>query len=165
MKMVMIPHMKQRVYVETTIVSYLTARPSRDLIVLARQELTRQWWKSRKSSFDLFISQYVLDEAASGDNEASSRRLEILSTLPVLPTLDEATSLAAKILNSGAIPQKAATDALHISMAAVHAMDVLMTWNCRHIANTDIIADVGYVIMEAGYEAPLIYTPQEMMGR
>src|SRR2546428_612923 len=124
--------MKERVYVETSIVSYLSARTSRDVVVAAHQRMTRQWWRGR-GKYSLLISQVVLDEAALGDPTARSRRLRALHGIPILPLTDDATSLAGELVQRGALPKKATVDALHIAIAAAHQVDYLLTWNCKHI--------------------------------
>ena len=156
--------MKRRVYIETSIVSYLTARPSRDLIRAARQQITHDWWEDRKQEFDLFVSQYVLDEAGDGDPDAARERLEALDGLPLLETTDEAVELGEALIAQGAIPKQAATDALHIAVATVHTIEILLTWNCRHMANAEILGVVSRVIRSMGYEPPVICTPDELMG-
>ena len=112
--------MKQRVYVETSIVSYLTGRASRDMIIAAHQELTRQWWETRAFSFDLFVSELVREEASKGDVEASSNRMSAIEELPILGTSNEAVLLAEQLVSSGPIPREYAADALHIAISAVN---------------------------------------------
>jgi len=155
---------KQRVYVETTIVSYLTARPSRDLILAAHQEVTRQWWEGQRERFGLYVSQFVLDEAGDGDPTAAAQRLKLLSGFPLLPLTDEVRDVATGLLDAGVLPQRAHADGVHIAVATVHEMDVLLTWNCRHLANASILGSVGRHLREKGYEAPIICTPDELMG-
>ncbi len=154
----------KRVYIETSIVSYLTARPSRDLVLAARQQITGDWWEDRRSEFELFISQYVLDEAGDGDPLAARRRLELLDELPVLEITDEAVELGEALIHEGVLPPKAVTDALHIAIAVVHEMDVLLTWNCKHLANAETLGAVTRVIRTRGFESPVICTPDELMG-
>lgn len=156
--------MKERVYLETTVVSYLAARPSRDLILAAHQQLTRQWWEERRNRFDLYISQLVLNEAGGGDAEAAAARLGLLDGLPLLPLTDEVRDLAKGLLKARVLPQKAEIDSAHVAVAAVHEMDVLLTWNCRHLANGLILGNVGRYLRAQGYEAPTICTPDELMG-
>ena len=115
--------MKPRLYLETTVPSYLTSRPSRDLIIASHQQITREWWEKRQSDFQVYISQLVLDEAGAGDLAASRERLKLLRPLPLLDITPEVTVLASAILASGNIPRKAASDAAHIAIAAVHGMD------------------------------------------
>ena len=155
--------MKPKVYIETTIPSYLAARPTRDLIVAAHQEITRQWWLEHRSRFDLFISRLVIDEAGSGDREAAKERLRLLRGIVELDVSGEATSLAALLIARAAIPPKAATDAAHVAMAAVHGMDFLMTWNCTHLANAMMTTQIAQVCNTAGYRCPVICTPEELL--
>jgi hypothetical protein len=155
---------KKRVYIETSIASYLTARPSRDLIQAARQQITTDWWEDRRSEFDLFVSQYVIDEAGDGDIDAASRRLKLLDGLPLLESTEEAVELGEVLLSEGVVPQKAVTDALHIAIATIHKMNVLLTWNCKHLANAEILGELSRVIRSRGYEPPVICTPDELMG-
>jgi hypothetical protein len=119
--------MRPRLYLETTIPSYLTSRPSRDLIVAGHQQVTRDWWDKRRGDFQIYISQFVLDEVSAGDPAAARERLKILHSLPLLDITPEVAELASGILISGKIPRKAATDAAHIAIAAVHGMDFLVT--------------------------------------
>ena len=155
--------MKPKVYLETTIASYLAAKPSRDLIVAGNQELTREWWSERRERFDLYISQFVLDEVMEGDPDASKRRMEFLAGLNELEATKEAEYLTEKLLAEGVVPRKAATDAAHISIAAVHGMDFLLTWNCKHIANAQMLKKIYSVCEKAGFNFPLICTPAELM--
>ena len=124
-----------RIYLETTVVSYLAARPSRDLRVAAHQQATSEWWTRRRDDFDLFASQLVVEEASAGDAEAALRRLGYLAGVPLLDLTDRSLALAEKLLTDAAVPAEAEQDALHIAVAAVHGMDYLLTSNCRHIAN------------------------------
>jgi len=155
---------KPAVYVETTIPSFLTGRPSNNLILAGKQELTRQWWDERKGGFDLFVSQYVLDEAASGDPEAARRRMLALEGIPLLEVDDETLRLADLIMATRLIPPKSKTDAGHIAVAARHSTDYLLTWNCAHIANAEILPAINFVVSEAGFILPTICTPDELFG-
>ncbi len=156
--------MKARLYLETTVPSYLTAWPSRDLIRASHQQLTREWWARRREDFEVFISQLVLDEAAAGDPLAASERLVVLADLPLLDLTEEVSSLAAALVASLALPAKAATDAAHITVAAVHGMHFLVTWNCAHIANAEMATAIQDVCRQHGFIAPVICTPEELMG-
>ena len=153
-----------KVYIETTIVSYLTARQSRDLIVAAHQQLTQEWWANRRPGFDLYASQLVVQESGVGDAVMAGKRLEILDEMPLLDVNQDAVSLARELVDKGPIPQKAAVDALHIAVATVHGMDYLLTWNCKHIANAEMRASVTKICRAAGYEPPVICTPEELLG-
>ena len=122
-----------RLYVETTIPSYLTARPSKDLRLAANQQTTREWWDTRRHEYDLFISEVVLDEAADGDPEFTARRLTLLNGIARLQASEVADALVARLLDEQIIPAVAAPDAAHVAIAAAHSMDFLLTWNCTHI--------------------------------
>ena len=156
--------MKPKVYIETTIPSYLVAKPSRDVVVAGRQELTREWWEVRRKDFSLYISQFVIDEAILGDPDMAQRRLDVIAELEQIEISDAIGVLAERIIDSGAIPLKAATDAAHIAVAAVQEMDYLLTWNCKHIANAEISRTVRKVCEEVGLVCPVICTPEELMG-
>jgi hypothetical protein len=149
------------VYVETTIVSYLTARPSRDIVLAAHQQLTLEWWE-RRARFDLFVSQAVITEASRGDAEAARRGLLAIRNMPVLATSGEGADLAAYFLDVQAIPRKAAVDALHVAVAVVHGLDYVLTWNCVHIANALIRGRIEHACREQGYQPPTICTPEEL---
>ncbi|MCL0065682.1 type II toxin-antitoxin system VapC family toxin [Dehalococcoidia bacterium] len=154
--------MKPKVYVETSVVSYLTGWPSRDLIVAAHQQITREWWQSR-TRFDLYVSQIVIREAAGGDPEAAALRLKVLEGVQVLQLSSEVRSLAKQLMTEGPLPRKTELDALHIGSAVVNGMDYLLTWNCTHIANAAIRHMIEAVCRSMGYEPPVICTPEELM--
>lgn len=157
--------LKSSIYVETSIVSYLVGwLNQRDLGVAHNQQFTREWWSRRRSDFDLFISPVVIDEARKGDPSLAAQRLEYLATLAVLEVTAAARSLAEDLLRSTGIPRKAELDALHISVAAVSGMTYLLTWNCTHIANAEILPKVYEVCRDAGYEPPFVCTPLELLG-
>ena len=155
--------MKQRVYVETTIVSYLSARRSRDLVMAAHQELTREWWETRSGDFQLLVSELVRDEVAEGDREASATRVAAIGNIPILRISELAVSLAEELVSKGPIPPEAAADALHIAIAAVNGVDFLVTWNCRHLANATLRGRIEAMVEDAGYGCPVICTPEELM--
>ncbi len=152
-----------RIYIESTIPSYVAARPARDLLQAARQQLTRDWWESRSSDHNLFASQLVLDEIAVGEPEMATRRLELMNGVPLLQSTDEAEELACAIMEAGLLPEKASPDGTHIALATVHAIDILLTWNCRHIANAFILGRLRRLIESRGYNAPVICTPEEFL--
>jgi len=154
--------MSSTIYLETTIVSYLTARPTRDLVRAAHQEVTREWWATR-SAFDLYISQLVLDEAGAGDAGAAAQRLEALRDAPLLELTSEATALARELVRQAALPPKAAADALHIAIAAVNGLNFLLTWNCTHIANATMRPRIEAICRAGGFEPPVICTPLELL--
>lgn len=156
--------MKPRAYVETTIPSYLTAWPSRDLIRAAHQQVTREWW-DRRASFELFISPLVIVECQAGDPTAAADRLATVAGLPLLDATDAVAALAEALTRAVPIPQKAAADAVHIATAAVHGIQYLLTWNCTHIANAVLRPRIEAACRAAGCEPPLICTPQELPPR
>ena len=150
-----------KVYVETSVVSYLTAWPGRDLVRAAHRQVTRDWWATR-GRFNLFASQFVLDEAAAGDNDAAIRRLAILQEVALLEITTDAVFLAERLIAGGGLPQKARVDSLHIAISAVHGMDYLLTWNCKHIANAALRGKIEDLCRVAGFEPPIICTPLEL---
>jgi hypothetical protein len=153
-----------KVYLETSFVSYLAAWPSRDLIVASHQQITHEWWRRRRASFDLYVSQRVIDEAGAGDEEAAQRRLTLLEGLPLLDLNEEVIRLAQEFVAQGPFTEAASADAVHIAVAAVHAMDFLLTWNCRHIANAEIVRMTAVICDDEGYGIPHICTPEELLG-
>jgi predicted nucleic acid-binding protein len=155
--------MKPKVYLETTIVSYHTARPSRDIITTAHPQITQEWWSQQRQSFDVFISQIVLQEVGEGDDDAIRRRREMLDGIPELEGNLEAIELAQAFVTNGLIPQKSGADALHIAIATVHGMNYLLTWNLKHIANAVLRNDIASFCRQHGYEPPIICTPEELM--
>lgn len=154
--------MTRATYLDSNIISYLTARPSRDIVSLAHQQLTREWWDRHRQSFDLHVSELVLFEIGRGDPTAARARLELVRELPVLRISTEARVLADRIFRATTLPDKAASDALHIALAAVNGMDFLLTWNCTHIANGVILEIVNAVCRDSGYEPPIVCTPEEL---
>ena len=152
------------VYIETTIASYLTARPSRDLRAAAWQQTTIQWWEQERPRYELFTSELVLAEARSGDADAAGRRLAIVETLPLLSVTDEAKGLADRLVADGAVPTQAEADALHIAIASVHGIDYLLTWNCRHIDNATAKPAIRSSCAVAGYTCPEICMPLELLS-
>ncbi len=156
--------MKARLYLETTIPSYLTAWTSRDLVMAGHQQVTREWWERRRGDFAIYISTFVLDEAGDGDPSAAQRRLVALEGLPLLAATIEAHELAGRLIRECRLPTRAATDAVHIAIATVHGMDYLLTWNCAHLANAEIVPKVRAVCEASGYVCPMICTPEALMG-
>jgi len=153
----------ERVYIESTFVSYLTARASRDLIVAGHQQITHDWWDSRRGDYELCASQLVLQEAGDGDPQAAQERLDVVATMTVLEVKEGAVELAEELVQAGALPAKAGNDALHIAVAAIHRIPYLLTWNCRHMANATMRAEIERVCAGKGFKAPIICTPEEMM--
>jgi predicted nucleic acid-binding protein len=155
--------MAATVYLETTIPSYLAARPSRDLVTSAHQQITIEWWQTRRTAFELYISQLVIDEAVLGDPETAERRLAYLAGIPSLEVTTSAQGLASSLLSSGLLPAKAAADALHIAIAAANGIDYLLTWNIRHLANATIRRGIEEACRRVGWASPVLCTPEELM--
>ena len=155
--------MKPRLYLETTIPSYLVARPSRDAIMHGQQAATRQWWEDRRSSYEVFVSEFVDLEAARGEVEMAAARAAAMQGLPRLAVTEAALELAAEILRTGLVPAKAAVDASHIAVASVHRMDILLTWNCTHIHNIAISRQIERLCARAGWPCPTICTPFDLL--
>ena len=153
--------MKPTVYIETTIPSYLAAWPSRDLIRAAHQQLTREWWAER-DEFDLYTSEFVVQECEQGDVQAAAERLVLLSGIPILEQVPTVTPLVEALINEVPIPKKAALDAFHVAMAATNGIQYLLTWNCTHLANAALRNRIEAICRTAGFEPPLICTPQEL---
>jgi len=155
---------KKTVYIETSIISYLTARPSRDLLASAWQKITVDWWDSQRDRFELFASDIVIEEAGKGDNVAAGRRLETLTGISLLSITDEVILFSETLIKAGAVPKKAIGDSLHIALSAVHGIDYLLTWNYRHIDNAETKPIIRSVCLVNRYGYPEICTPQELMG-
>ena len=156
--------MSESVYIETSILGYLTARRTKNLILAANVEVTKEWWESRRSTFTLYISQIVLDEVACGDSEIAVKRLELLKGLSIVGLNQSVRDLSVQFLIQSNLPPKASDDAVHIAAATVHGMDYLLTWNCKHIANAQIQKKLSQICIDFGYELPRICTPYELMG-
>ena len=155
--------MKPKVYVETTIISYLAARPSRDLIVAGHQQITHEWWQISRHNFAVVSSQLVAREAGAGDPEAADARLAFLAGLTLLEITEEALTLAQRLLQAKAIPQDFPEDALHVAVAVVNGIEYLLTWNYKHLANAGMRSKIEATCRELGYEAVIICTPEELM--
>jgi len=155
--------MKKTVYIETSIPSYLTARPSRDIRAAAWQQITAQWWKEARPDYELFTSELVVTEASAGDPEAAGRRVEALEGIAELPIDREVQELAEALISKGGVPAGAEADALHIAVAAVHRIDYLLTWNFRHIDNAASKPLIRVICAEAGYSCPEICAPVELL--
>jgi len=153
-----------RLYLETSVVSYLTARPSMNIVTAAHQLITARWWSHRRDDFDLVISELVLEEAARGDAAAAEKRLAALEGIPLLGVTTAASHLAGAIVRAHLLPDKAFPDALHIAVASIHAVEYLLTWNCSHIANAELLPRVTVLVEDAGFNMPFVCTPEELLG-
>ncbi len=155
--------MKNSVYIETSIVSYLTARPSNDIRSVSQQNITSEWWSFRRNEFDLFISEFVIIEASRGDKNAAAKRLAAIEGIAELEVLDTTAKLARTLISQGSLPAKAEIDAFHVAVAATHGVEFLLTWNCKHIANAIMRPKIEQVCREEGFEPPIICTPTELL--
>ena len=155
--------MKPTAYIETSVVSYLTARPSRDLVIAAYQEITREWWRDAANEFQLVASELVIAEAGAGDPDAAQARLQALESITLIDATAEAESLATRLLDMGAVPQQAAADAAHVAIAVANGVEYLVTWNFRHIANAAMRTRIERVCRQVGFEPPVICAPNELL--
>jgi predicted nucleic acid-binding protein len=156
--------MSETVYIETSILGYLTARPTRNLILAANIEVTKEWWELHRGTFTLYVSQVVLDEVGRGDADIALKRLDILNGVPLVELNQSVRGLAAQFLSRSNLPPKASDDAVHIAAATVHGLDYLLTWNCKHIANAQIQRKLAEISLDLGYQLPVICTPYELLG-
>ena len=155
--------MNPTAYIETSVVSYLTARPSKNVAIAAYQAVTRKWWRIASGTFDLVASELVVTESAAGDTDAARARLEVLESVTLLNVTEETEGLTQRLLARGAVPRQAAADAAHIAIAVTNGVDYLVTWNFRHIANATMRLQIERVCRQAGYEPSVICTPNELM--
>jgi predicted nucleic acid-binding protein len=156
--------MKQKVYIETSIISYYTARPSRDLVVAARQEITHEIWPILQEKFDIYISALVIQEASRGDREASKKRLDALYGIPIIEISQGAQEVAQSLISAKAIPSESEEDALHIAVASTNGMNFLLTWNFSHINNAFKKSKIIRTIEKQGFVPPEICSPDEFLG-
>jgi hypothetical protein len=154
---------KPKVYIETTIPSYLSASLSNDLRVASNQSVTLEWWDTRGPHFDLYVSEFVTAEASLGNIEVANKRLQFIQSLPSLSVGEEARRLAKALMTEGPIPPNAEIDAYHIAVAATNGIEYLLTWNCTHIANAIMRPKIEEICRKHGYEPPIICTPLELM--
>ena len=156
--------MKPRVYIETSVISYLTSRPSRDLVTAANQQITREWWEQRRGDFELVVSDYVAFEVARGDPDAARARVDAIRDIEELPVSAKVDDLAEALCTQGGLPAKAWVDAFHVAVAAVARVDYLLTWNCTHIANAETLPRIEAICRQLGFEPPNICTPMALLG-
>lgn len=154
----------ETVYLETTIVGHVAGRLHPDPFVAARQQVTRKWWENHATRFAVYISQLVVDECSAGDPAAAEERLEVVEGLDVLESWGEVDRLADALISGAAIPASEPRDAFHIAIAAVNGVQYLLTWNFKHIANATLRSKIERVCRDAGYEPPIICTPDELTG-
>ena len=152
------------IYMETTVVGHLAGRIHRDPLVAARQQATRNWWRDEASKYTVLISQLVLDECSDGDPEAAAERLEVIKDLDLIDASDEVDALAGSLIVGHAVPASEPRDAFHIAISAVNGINYLLTWNFKHIANASLRGRIEQVCRDAGFDPPVICTPEELMG-
>jgi hypothetical protein len=151
---------KISVYIETTVISYLTARPTNDVVMAAHQLLTKRWWDQQRTVFDLCTSELVIDEARQGDPSAAAQRLAVLTDIPLLDVNEAARKLAGDLVQAMQLPPRALVDAAHVAVSAIHAIDFLLTWNCRHLANGALAPKIEQTCLANGFKSPRILTPE-----
>jgi predicted phage gp36 major capsid-like protein len=156
--------MKRIVYIESSVISYLTSRPNRDIIIAGRQAITLDWWENNRHRFELRISILVEEEISRGDPSAAQLRLEKVAQIPSLLISDEATRIADLLLANGAMPEGNEEDALHIGIAAAQGADFLLTWNFKHINNAETKAAITRLVESCGYACPQLCSPEELGG-
>ncbi len=154
--------MNESVYIESSVISYLASRPSRDVVISARQAITESWWQSQKSQYDVFISGLVIQEISKGDETAAQMRLAIIKDISMLGTSNEALNLAEALLEQGAVPSNSEEDALHIGIAAASGINFLLTWNFKHINNAHTKALISLVVEKHGFVCPILCSPEEL---
>lgn len=152
------------VYIETSVISYLTARPSRDVILLGQQVFTARWWETDRLAYRCFVSEPVLAECAMGDPDAARRRLQAIEAISILPNSDQVARLTAVYLAEGLVPPKMRYDAVHLAMASAHGIDYLVTWNCRHLATPRARRMIAGINQREGFSIPALTTPMELAG-
>lgn len=156
--------MKNTVYIESSVISYLTSRPNRDVVIAARQAITTDWWENHRHRFELCISILVEEEISRGDSSAAQQRLEKVAEIPSLSISDEATRIAGLLLATGAVPKGSEEDALHIGIAAAQGADFLLTWNFKHINNAETKTVIIRTVESCGYVCPQLCSPEELGG-
>ena len=156
--------MKPTVYVESSVISYLTSRPNRDVIIAGRQSVTLDWWENQRHRFELRISVLVEEEISKGDSSAAQQRLDKVAEIQSLLISDEAVRIADLLLGEKAVPKGSEEDALHIGIATAQGADFLLTWNFKHINNAEKKAAITRLIESAGYACPQLCSPEELGG-
>jgi len=156
--------MKKSVYVESSVISYLTSRPSNDLIKSARQAITDNWWQNQKDKFEVYVSELVELEISKGNPEAANLRLKVTEDIPNLDISSQAKEIAKELIKTKAVPENSTEDALHIAIATVHGVQFLLTWNFKHINNAEKKSKINHVLQELGYVPPILCSPEELGG-
>ncbi len=155
--------MKPTVYIETSIIGYLTTKPSSDLLTAAHQQLTLEWWQQIQPQVNCFVSPFVIEEVSNGNPEAANRRLQVVSHLPILQANEEVKKLADTYFVAISLPERARLDASHLAMAVWHQIDYLLSWNCKHIVSARVRKIVQELNQQRELSTPIICTPTELM--
>ena len=156
--------MNSIVYIESSVISYLVSRPSRDVVIAGRQAISHDWWENHRQRFELRVSALVEEEISRGDSLAAQRRLALIEDIPSLAISDEAPELADLLLTQGAVPKGSEEDALHVAIAAAQGVDYLLTWNFKHINNAEMKSTIAKIVESCGLMCPQICSPEELGG-
>ena len=156
--------MNKSVYIESSVISYLTARPSRDLVIAGHQAVTAEWWDKHRLRYDVYVSPLVVEEISAGDASAAQERLRAIADIPSVTIAADAELLAFVLLASNAVPANSIRDALHIAISASQGIDYLITWNFRHINNASTRTMVANIVSSSGLICPVLCSPEELMG-
>lgn len=156
--------MKKRVYVDSSVISYLTARPSKIEEKRERQQITRRWWEERHR-WDLFLSSAVMDEIEEGDVTAATRRMAIAIHLTQLPEEPQLYEVAEELVSTGAVPIIALADATHLAWAALNKMDYLLTWNQKHLNNDATRKKIKDTLEKKGLRNVEVLSPQALLEK
>ena len=156
--------MKKTVYIESSVVSYLTAKSSRDLVIAAYQQITREWWNSESTKYDCFVSDFVFDEISRGDSNAASERMKAIENFKKLSLNQTVLDLAKHYEKGLGIPEKSKLDLYHLAISVGNGMDYILSWNFKHIANAFIREKLFEINSALGLRTPTICTPEELIG-
>nr|VFK78759.1 MAG: hypothetical protein BECKSD772D_GA0070982_102419 [Candidatus Kentron sp. SD] len=148
--------MRKSVYVESFVVSYLTSRPSRDVVVAGHQAITVEWWQFGRSAYEVFVFPLVIEEISAGDPAAAEERIEAIDGIPSIPISTDAQLIAEALISSKAIPANSLRDALHIAIMATQDIDYLLTWNFKHIDNANTRLLASDTVSGFGYACPIL---------
>ena len=154
---------RPRVYLDTSIPSYLVGRVNTQREIERRQRITEVWWRQYRHRSALFVSEEVKDEARAGDATLAQRRLDLLIGIDSLDDSPESNELASALIDRRVLPVTAKIDAKHIAIAATHSMQYLLTWNCKHMANPFNAQRIVQTCELLGFRSPKICTPEVLM--
>ena len=155
----------QKVYIETSVLSYYTSKTSRDIVIAGHQVSTITFWnKLITNELIPVISALVIKEASQGDIEISKKRRNAIQGFLVLDISKEAEELSNLLIKNRGIPSESPEDALHIAIASVEKIDFIATWNFKHINNPFTKNKIKEIIEKAGYICPVLASPEELSG-